>query len=204
MCAKCSDVVDRLYKWHSVTFQACIVRAFSQKSLSNGVDVRSVVCMQSYSPFYEQCSSICPCRLQHENLPILEFLCPYNLHECYPSIFSSAFLFLGIRVCVATQSYIRQPVFVHPGHMSKISELPTLYYTDNVSFNGEFLQDVYIPSTMIPCYSTNLPENCHLKYSQLLLCSPFMVQVSELYSIIDCTNLLLQSILLAIWCCITC
>ena len=26
--------------------------------------------------------------------------------------------------------------------MSKISKSPTLYYTDNVSFNGEFLEDV--------------------------------------------------------------
>jgi len=36
--------------------------------------------------------------LLYEKPPVLEFTCPYNIHECYRSIFSSVFLFVGIHV----------------------------------------------------------------------------------------------------------
>jgi len=70
-----------------VTVTLCI--AVTTKTMSS----------RSGSPFSEQCSSTCPCRLQYEKLPVFEFICPYNLHECHRSIFSSVFLFLAIQYC---------------------------------------------------------------------------------------------------------
>ena len=133
-------------------------------------------------PFYEQWSSIYPCRLQYKKLPVLEFLCPYNVNECCRSIFSSVFLFLGIRVCSHTIVYTAICLCPSGSHVRK-SKSPTPYYTDIVSFDGEFLQYVYIPSTIFPCYSTNLPRTVISNTLNFLLCSSFMVQVC-----IDCTK----------------
>jgi len=69
--------------------------------------------------------------------------------------------------------------------MSKISKSPILYYTDNVSFNGECLQDVYIPAIRSFCVTSQMflrTVVSNRSTLNFLFCSFFMVQVFELHT----------------------
>jgi len=107
-------------RWHRVCMCVklqAVLCLFDLTSLTRLTAVTTkTMSSRSGSPFSQQCPSTCPCRLPYEKLPVLEFLCPYNLYECYPSVFSSAFLFLGICVCshiIAYTAICLCPLFVY-------------------------------------------------------------------------------------------